>query len=205
MGVTVGVGVGVEVGYGRVTVDGTRFFPEHPLREMAPWTIGSILNIVLVDELLDVNHGMDHLMESQDMLLPIHPQLPAGLTAQTPSVQLDKRMLPTAPNEAVPIIVLGLPSFVLPALRLRKWYNTMLPTSPLPLRGPKRGRKCYVTRAFSGVPNAKCGDRNPQSSYTAYSILGTVHKGTICGGKKPKKVGIATKIGGKGCIGVYVT
>ena len=33
-------------------------------------------------------------------------------------------------------------------------------TSPLPSRGPKRGRKCYVTPAFSGVPNAKRGEHN---------------------------------------------
>ena len=26
-------------------------------------------------------------------------------------------------------------------------------TSPLPSRGPKRGQKCYVTPAFSGIPN----------------------------------------------------
>ena len=42
-------------------------------------------------------------------------------------------------------------------------------TSPLPSRGPqqrgqdqsgpKRGRKCYITPAFSGVPNAKRGDK----------------------------------------------
>ena len=30
--------------------------------------------------------------------------------------------------------------------------------SPLPSRGPKRGRKCYVTPAFSGVPNK--GEQN---------------------------------------------
>ena len=30
--------------------------------------------------------------------------------------------------------------------------------SPLPSRGLKRGRKCYVTIAFLGVPNAKRGD-----------------------------------------------
>ena len=94
---------------------------------MAPWTIGLIFNVALVGELLDVNHNMDHPMESQDMLLPIHPQLCARLTAHNPSVQLGKRMLPMAPNEAVPIMVLGLPSFALPVLRLRKWYNTMLP------------------------------------------------------------------------------
>ena len=29
--------------------------------------------------------------------------------------------------------------------------------SPLPSRGPKRGRKCYATPAFSGVP--KQGDK----------------------------------------------
>ena len=31
-------------------------------------------------------------------------------------------------------------------------------TSPLPSRGPKRGRKCYVTLAFSGIPNK--GEQN---------------------------------------------
>ena len=30
--------------------------------------------------------------------------------------------------------------------------------SPLPSRGPKRGRKCYVTPAFSGIPNI--GEQN---------------------------------------------
>ena len=93
---------------------------------MAPWTVGLILNIALVHELLDVNHSMDHPMESQETLLPIHPQLRAGLMAHTPSVQLGKQLLPTAPNEAVPIIVLGLACFMLPVLWLQKWYNTML-------------------------------------------------------------------------------
>ena len=32
-------------------------------------------------------------------------------------------------------------------------------TSPLPSRGPKRGLKCYITPAFSGVPNAKSGEQ----------------------------------------------
>ena len=32
-------------------------------------------------------------------------------------------------------------------------------TSPLPSQGAKRGRNCYVTPAFSGVPNAKRGDK----------------------------------------------
>ena len=36
-------------------------------------------------------------------------------------------------------------------------------TSPLPSQGPKRVRKCYVCRAFSGIPNAKHGVRNVKS------------------------------------------
>ena len=32
-------------------------------------------------------------------------------------------------------------------------------TSPLPFRGPKRGQNCYVTPTFSGIPNAKRGDK----------------------------------------------
>ena len=31
--------------------------------------------------------------------------------------------------------------------------------SPLPSRGPKRGQNCYVTPLFSGVPNAKHGEK----------------------------------------------
>ena len=33
-------------------------------------------------------------------------------------------------------------------------------TSPLPSWGPKGGWKCYVTLAFSGVPDAKCREKN---------------------------------------------
>ena len=32
-------------------------------------------------------------------------------------------------------------------------------TSPLSSRGPTRGRNCYVTPAFSGLPNAKKGEK----------------------------------------------
>ena len=32
-------------------------------------------------------------------------------------------------------------------------------TSPLPSRGAKKGRNCYVTPAFSGIPNAKRRDK----------------------------------------------
>ena len=32
-------------------------------------------------------------------------------------------------------------------------------TSRLPSWGPKRGRDCYVTPAFSGIPNTKHGEK----------------------------------------------
>ena len=31
-------------------------------------------------------------------------------------------------------------------------------TPPLPSRGPKGRRKCYIIREFSGIPNTKCGE-----------------------------------------------
>ena len=37
---------------------------------------------------------------------------------------------------------------------------------PVPSRGPKRGRKGYVTLAFSGIPNAKRGEGNQKRSPT---------------------------------------
>ena len=33
-------------------------------KKMTPWTIRLVLDVALVDELLDVNHSMDHPMES---------------------------------------------------------------------------------------------------------------------------------------------
>ena len=38
--------------------------------------------------------------------------------------------------------------------------------SPLPSPGPKRGRTCYVTPAFSGIPNAKRREQNQKWSPT---------------------------------------
>ena len=34
-----------------------------------------------------------------------------------------------------------------------------LAASPLPSQGSKRGQKCYITPEFSGVPNAKRGEK----------------------------------------------
>ena len=33
----------------------------------------------------------------------------------------------------------------------------------MPSEGPKKGRKCYLTSAFSGIPNAKRGEQKPGS------------------------------------------
>ena len=39
-------------------------------------------------------------------------------------------------------------------------------TLPLPSPGLERGWKCYVTPAFSGIPNAKRGEQNQRWSHT---------------------------------------
>ena len=44
-------------------------------------------------------------------------------------------------------------------------------TSPLPSWGPKRGRDCYVTPAFSGIPNTKQGEKI-KSGYLTPAFLG---------------------------------
>ena len=44
--------------------------------------------------------------------------------------------------------------------------------STLPSRGTRRGRKCYVTPAFSGVPNAKRGKENQKWSPTKGNKIG---------------------------------
>ena len=54
--------------------------------------------------------------------------------------------------------------------------------SPLPSTGPKRGRKCYVTPAFSGSPTEGDGNKiGPQKGGSATSPLrsrGSPNKGT---------------------------
>ena len=44
-------------------------------------------------------------------------------------------------------------------------------TSPLLSWGPKKGRDCYVTSAFSKVPNAKHEEKN-RSGYLTPTFLG---------------------------------
>ena len=39
--------------------------------------------------------------------------------------------------------------------------------------GPKRGRKCYVTTAFLGVPNAKRGDKIRSGPQVGTKPIGT--------------------------------
>ena len=45
--------------------------------------------------------------------------------------------------------------------------------SPLPSWGPKRGQKCYITPAFSGIPNAKRGEQNQKWSPTKGNTIGS--------------------------------
>ena len=43
--------------------------------------------------------------------------------------------------------------------RQARGTKSEVPASPLPSRGPTNGRKCYITLAFSGVPNTKGGEK----------------------------------------------
>ena len=53
-------------------------------------------------------------------------------------------------------------------------------TPTLPLRGPKRRRNCYITPAFSGIPNAKRGDKI-RSGYLTPAFSGAQKRaGLLC-------------------------
>ena len=43
-------------------------------------------------------------------------------------------------------------------------------TSDVPSRGPRREPKCYVTAAFSGVPNAKPGENSEVAQEWAHRL-----------------------------------
>ena len=51
-------------------------------------------------------------------------------------------------------------------------------TSPLPSRGPKKERNCYVTPAFSGVPNAQSREKI-RSGYLTPAFSGAQKQGGI--------------------------
>ena len=55
--------------------------------------------------------------------------------------------------------------------RQARGQKSELATSPLPSRGPKRGRNCYVTPAFTGIPNAKRG-KKIRSGYLTFAFSG---------------------------------
>ena len=62
--------------------------------------------------------------------------------------------------------------------RQARGQKSEVATSPLPSRGPKRGRNCYVTPAFLGIPNAKRGD-NIRSGYLTPAFSGDPKEGGI--------------------------
>ena len=51
-------------------------------------------------------------------------------------------------------------------------------TSPLPSRGPKTGRKCYITPAISRVPNAKHGEKI-RSGYLTLAFSGAQNRAEL--------------------------
>ena len=66
----------------------------------------------------------------------------------------------------------------------QRGMKSQVVASPLPCRGPKRGRKCYVTPAFSGIPNkgdqdqmwlphpCLLGPKRPRKCYNTPTISG---------------------------------
>ena len=58
--------------------------------------------------------------------------------------------------------------------------------SPLPSRGPKRGRQCYVATAFSGLPKAKRGEQNQKWSPTKGSKIKRRRLTPVCSGAQKR-------------------
>ena len=79
----IGVRVAAVVECASLVVSGVWFYPKHSLGEMVPWTIGLVLDLAPVDELLDLNHRMDNAMELRDTLLLVHRQLRARVVHTT--------------------------------------------------------------------------------------------------------------------------
>ena len=140
------------------------------------------------------------LLSTEEKLLPVRPQLCARVAAHSLGVQLGKRTLPTAPNEGVPIVVLGLPSWVILVLWLRTWYNTMLCSTetaiekdhPPFLRSQSQGC-CRL-----GGPQRQAQGENQNGLFDHYHfggpcLLGTENnKCTICE-REPKSENIVKK------------
>ena len=59
-------------------------------------------------------------------------------------------------------------------------------TSPLPSPGPKRGRNCYVTPAFSGIPNAN-REEKIRSGYLTLAFSGAQERTELL--RKPRILG----------------
>ena len=55
---------------------------------------------------------------------------------------------------------------ILGGLQSNERTKSELAASGLPSRGPKRGRNCYITPAFLGVPNGKRGEKIRMESLT---------------------------------------
>ena len=71
----------------------------------------------------------------------------------------------------------------------RAGRKSELATSPLPTRRPRRERKCYVTLAFSGIPNAKRWDITRTGYLTAtfsgaHNRAEVLHNPCILGGQQ---------------------
>ena len=126
------------------------------------------------------------------MVVLVQPSLKVQLIRMLQVVEANPKLFA---HHTIAFVGVGLP---LRAVKAGVVLESVEEPEPPPLGSGLRSQPppCYLTVAVLGVPK----ERMTQNSYTPHSILGTGNK-CNCGGRRPKKVKIEAKIGGKGCIG----
>ena len=98
---------------------------------------------------LPANAKLRKMQQNTDGLVQLIGAATPNVPNQTPMPQPSKQLLNACPGPRVHIT----PAFSgVPEQRATK---SELAASPLPSRGPNRGRKCFVTPAFLGIPKQR--------------------------------------------------
>ena len=96
-------------------------------------------------------------------------------------------MISTTPNEGVPIIVLGLPSWIVLVLWLRIWYNTMLSSGEAGAQILSRSACRFTHRTM------ELEELLEPYRLGSHAVLRTENKCTFCEGERSKKESVAMK------------
>ena len=95
-------------------------------------------------------------MESQDTLLPIYPQIRAGLTSHNQSVHLGQQCSQRPRTKECPSLCLACQFYVIPVLRLQKGIIPCFLTPAFSGARNSFGRNDdYITPTFLGVPEKR--------------------------------------------------